>query len=481
MSDPAPQLPNPTDLDAAERARWEHSALRKRLLRGTWEDDLVRYLRREVQDLRRRAWGQPDTTKNTFRSVVRQLSVLYDREPVVSHEDSDTARRMTELLTSAGAWTKARRHQVNVVGMRESLWRVATVGPSSAPELQLRLVTPDTVLAVPHRDRPDTPVAISEWRERLVDPDDDSSDAVWTRDVLDVSDPGAPVYRIEDEDGADLTALYLGQEFSGEAYPYRSRDGAPILPYVLTHAEDTGHLWDPYEGAELVEGALVVAVLWTFWRHCVRDASWPQRYASNARPAGGVRHDDERNPGVGSVPTDPGSILLFREDGPGSAAVGQWEPGADPSKLGEAIRAFMADTAADWGLNPSDIQRVHADPRSGYAIAISRESIRTNQRRMEPQFRRGDLQLLETVAGVWGSATDEWLPGNGWNIAYPGLPLTADEERQAIERWEAQARLGVTSPVDLYRQIHQVDRDTAVAALTKIREDRVRFGGVIAQ
>ena len=76
--------PMPEDRYDAERV--EHSRLRYRLLSGAWKQDLEQVLAREIGSVRLRSWGpDPDLTKNVFRNVVSQLSVLYDSEPVITH------------------------------------------------------------------------------------------------------------------------------------------------------------------------------------------------------------------------------------------------------------------------------------------------------------------------------------------------------------------------------------------------------------
>ena len=71
----------PLPPDEYDRERVEHSRFRRRVLLGEWREDLYRALRTEIDSTRRIAWGAGDITKNVFRSVVNQLSVLYDREP----------------------------------------------------------------------------------------------------------------------------------------------------------------------------------------------------------------------------------------------------------------------------------------------------------------------------------------------------------------------------------------------------------------
>jgi len=255
----------PLTIDMAERSRMQESARRRRLLDGVWESDLLDTMALYVGVEQMAAWGRPDLTKNVFRSVVTQLAILYDREPIVDHPDEAAAERMRQLCRDAGIWTQGPQLQRLVIGQRECFRRVSF----EDGRLLVRLVPVDTVEAYSHPNTPSDPHTVIEYRHRELD-----GAVILTRDVLSVEDGG--VYRVESSDGKrDLTLEFLGANYSGDAYPYRDSTGAPVLPYVITHALDTGRLFDAYEGRELVEGSLKVAVLWSFWSHIVFDCSHP--------------------------------------------------------------------------------------------------------------------------------------------------------------------------------------------------------------
>jgi hypothetical protein len=143
--------------------------------------------------------------------------------------------------------------------------------------------------------------------------------------------------------------------------------------------------------------------------------------------------------------------------------------------LGEAIRAYSADLSMDMGISSTDLARISANPRSGYAIALSREGVRAAQRRAEPQFRRGDLETLCKICALWNATTGGSLPLIGWTISYPGVPLSSDEKTRSIEEYKALVELGVASPVDLYRMIYNTSKETATLELERIALERARF------
>jgi len=460
----------PLTIDMHERSRMQESARRRRLLDGVWEADLVETMSQYVAPEQMAAWGRPDLTKNVFRSVVSQLSILYDREPIIEHEDPVAAERMRELCRSAGVWTQGPQLQRLVIGQREALRRVSWEDGA----LLVRLVPVDTVEASSSPNTPSTAHTVIEYRHRELD-----GQELLTRDVLSVAG-GVGVYRIESGDGKrDLTSMFLGADYSGEAYPYRRGDGSPVLPYVMTHALDTGRLFDTYEGRELVEGSLKVAVLWSFWSHIVFDCSHPQRYGVNARPAG-LAADARNDEHATFIATDPASLLLMETSNPDAPVqLGQFAPGGDPVAVGTAIRDYASDLAMDFDLSPGDIQRSHGDARSGYAIHVVNEGKRRAQLKYQPQFARADVELLEVIAALHNTYSGEApLPETGYSVRYQGLPLSVDERRTRIEEYRTRSELGIASPVQLLAELEGITEDQARARLAQIRRDRVEFGTI---
>jgi len=466
-------LSGPPAPDSATFARWAEGQRRRRLMEGTWKPDLKGALAREYDPTRRRLLGMPDTTKNLFRSLIWQLAVLYDRPPVIW--GSDAVGLMRQITDDAGLWQMASTLQQNTLAQREGFYRFDVTADL---RLLVRIVPTDLLWAEAPADDPDRPHTIHEYRMRETRP----GRLEWTRDVLSIQDPDRPVYRVESGDGKiDLSDFFLGRVggLSGDLYPYRSADGDPLIPGVIYHARRTGRLWDPFTGIELVDGTLAVAGLWTQWRHLVRDASWPQRWAINASVQG---IEANRN-GDLAVVTDPSTLLNFRPTVPGqSSTVGQFAPGGDPKELGDAIRSYAADLAQDFDLAPADIARTHVDARSGYAIEITREAQRTAQRRFEPQFKRGDLQSLSVIAALWNAqAGSTELPEDGWDIEYPGLPYSMAERKMIMEDHKMRAELGITSKPRLLAALEGMTTDQARERLIEMQADAMIFDASPAQ
>lgn len=480
MDDPRIPIP-PLPRDPAEFARWQHTRLRRRMLYGAWRPDLVERIEWAIGSVRRDAWGVPDLSSNVFRSSFSSLAVLYDRRPTVSHDNANAAAQVGGLVSGAGYWSLMQRVQRDTLGLREMFIRVdAMLADNGQVEMSYRPVPPDMVLAEASPDRPDVPVEIYELRLRH----DTAGRPRWTYDYLSIEPGKDPYYRViaagGDESGEDLSLEYLGVEggLVGEAYPYRRLDGTVYLPYALYHAAKTGALFDPYEASELVEGSLNVAVLWTFWGHTVRQASWPQRYAIGVQAPGASVEGDEVTSMREAIVPDPATVLLFSPtDESMSPQIGQWEAGADPNTLQEAIGNYERRIAAFAGVSASDVQRVAGDPRSGFALAINREAAREAQRRYEPVFRPVDEQVMGITAAMVNAITgrDE-LPEYGYRIQYASLPPSVEERQGEREHVLALIGAGLLDRVSAYQQLHPgMTRGDAERALSEIASVNARY------
>lgn len=461
----------------ADTTRIAVSRARRRILYGLWQEDAIERIHARLGAIRRDAVGYPDLSANPFRSVCHQTAVLYDREPRLSHPDDDAERTLARALERklrAAAWSsKAQRWQRDTLGIRELLVRPDV---SSSGRLVLRSVFPDRCDVEPDDEEPDRPGVVREARARR------HAGAVgWTYDEI---DPSRESYVVTDGTGRTITAETIGGKASGEAYPYRWASGDPWLPYVLYHATPTGELWDYTELRELYDATLESCVLWTFWSHCVRDASWPQRYvvdltvrgATTEGPAGAPRQ---------AVTTDPASLLQLTRttaDAAGSPLPpGQFASGSDPLALAEALMIYEQRLASYVGITDPEFIRRGGDPRSGYALMISRDGQRAASRKFEPQFRVADEELLakcaallnrhgESVGWLDDSEVVPELPETGWRIRYLGLPLTPDEQRARREEVLALLDRGLISRTRAYAILHELDDDEAARELAEIDE-----------
>ena len=451
----------PSSPDEVTRARWEETRRRRRLLDGVWRSDLERHLERHLGSVRREAWGPVSLAANVFEAGCRELSVLYDHEPEVTHERSE-AVGIERQLRIAGLWGLMARVQFYVTGLREMMVRAHVAEDG---RLRFRPVYPDMVWADAPVDAPEQPRTVHEYRLRHVE--GHGPEPVWTVDVLSVADPEAPVYRVHlltggGTLGADISEATLGGDYSGEAYPYRRADGRPVLPYVLYHAVRPGdRLWDPYAIQEVVDGSLDMAVFSAFVAHSFRDSSWPQRYVVNLE-VDAAEVVETQNGRRMEVVTDPASLLRFRSardtEDAGQPMVGQFQAGADVEKMQGVLESMTARLAVSMGVPPSDLQRMTSTARSGAAIALTNEGKRTAQRRAAVSMRDSDERLVALSAILLnrflGFPAGQGYPESGYQVRYKELPLSPDERRARREDVLALLEAGLMTQAEAYQEMH---------------------------
>jgi len=474
-----PQAPT-----TATGERWRHSALRKRLILGAWQQDLEDTLAMHLPADRRESWGPSDMSSNPFEQITRQLSVLYHEMPTVTHMEDpiDALIGRNGLATYAGLWPLMQRTQQMVLGMREAVMRI-DVRPDLENSiiisgLQYRLVTSDYVYIEAHPDQPDVPIYYLEYRLREYD-----GSEIWIADELDIRDPYNPTFRMRKIDaggslGIDVTEHYMDYSADGADYPYRDSRGIPFLPIVLYHAERTGNLWDPYNGSNSVAGSLTSALLHTFWTHLMRDACWAQKYVAGLSVAGLNQMDQDQVSRRSAVSTDPSSILVFAQDpeAQGQPLVGTFQVPVDPAKVLEAIAQYETRVALSAGLSPGDISKTSGDPRSGYALAVSKAGQRDSQKKFAPVFRMADEELLAKSAMLSNRFLGTSLPESGYRVQYHSIPLTPAEMKAQRDDIIGKMDAGLMSPVQAIMEMYDdMDRMEAQKMLLEIRRERAEF------
>lgn len=476
-----PQAPSNTDEE-----RWQHSALRRRLLTGLWEQDLENELLRHLPTDRREALGPSDLSSCAIEQVTRQLAMLYHSDPNVTNDSGDISLLVGRdgYVTKAGYFQLMQRIQQMTLGIREMFVRV-DVAPhhtgdvARVPGLSFRSVSPDFVIASASPDAPDVPLYYQELRLRM---HPETAEPIWVWDILDIRDKNNPLFGMFEatpggEIGKDMSEIYMGHEtMRGDAYPYRSRDGSPFLPVVLYHAEKTGQLFNAFDAAQLAYGSLTAAVLFSFYVHCVRDNSWPQKYVAGLHVSGLSQLENDLTGRRSAISTDPSSILMFQTDPDmqGQPLIGSFSY-ADPEKLLESIAKYEYRVATAAGIS-SEALRVSGDPRSGYAISVSRSAQRESMSRYAPVFRRADQEMLAKCAMLCNRFLGASLPETGYRVVYTPLGLSPEEMKAQREDIIQKLSAGLISPVDAMQMLNpDLDPIEAKQQLERIRQERAQY------
>jgi hypothetical protein len=387
------------------------------------------------------------------------------------------------MVNDAGLFPLMQRMQQYTLGMRECIMRI-DVNPHAEgmtvdyPGIQYRIVTPDYVICDASPDLPDKPNYYQELRLRTNK--DGKTEWVWDIfDIRDLNNPRFGMYKAgaDGSIGIDVSEDYMGHpaHVGLDSYPYIDSQGRPFLPITMYHAEKTGLLWNTYDQSQLVYGSLQSAVFFSFFSHALRDAALPQRYASGVTLSGLTAMDRDTTARRTGIATDPSSILMFQPTEDTQPQIGQFQPGADVQSLLESIAKYEYRVATTSGISPAELQRTSGDPRSGYALAVSRQGQRA-QRKYAPVFRMADEELLTKTAILSNRFLNTSLPETGYRIAYKSLPLSPEETRAAREDIVQKLSAGLISPIQAMQIMYpDLSEEQARQELTKIRKERAEF------
>lgn len=430
--------PLPKDQIEAQRVEWTRKC--RRLLYGQHRPDIDAAIREEVGNVRRTAWGKPDLSSNPFLAIWSQLAALYNEIPRVIGPQNIDVGGVTQALEAAGYWQLMQRVQRDTLGMREMLVRVDVV---DGGKLVFRLVYPDLVEARVDR----------------------AGDLVWVREaipdgkrwVFRETDLATRTDRVFTAEGVDITADYLGGEFSGAAYPWIDSQGAAYLPYIVYHAAETGFLWDWSSNTEIAEGSIRLSVYLTYFGHILKNAAWAQRYVIGAHPAGGASEPVEGSPSRTEVVTDPATLLqLEPSENAAQPQAGQWTSPTDPESVLRAISMYERRVLALTGLHAPDVTRAEADIRSGYSLIVTESAKKQAQKLFEPQFLKSDRQMLSLVSRLLNRSQGSNYPENelSWMVIYPFVLPSSQEAQMQADRVTGLVEKGLMDKITAYTTLN---------------------------
>ena len=473
---PDQYLVPPVPVEPADAQRWQESRRRRRLLEGMWGIDLEHRIRLHFGIVRRMILGPKSKSRNLYRRLVTELSVLYRTPPKVTNRygGADVLLGPDGMVARAGLWPQMRSVQTYALGVREEAVRVEFDPITRRPAY--RQVHADNLVGRSRALDPGVPVELKELRWYEIE-----GRGRWCFDCLSIEDMDRPYYRIEEvrgdgREGADITRLVLGRDVSGEAYPYRwtqgERRGEPFLPYVLYHADIGSQLFDPFAWIELADAALDVAAAWTWWGHLLFKASWPQRYGIDVYVEGMI--PEETDGGLRTeVPADASSLIHLRaRSGAVNPQVGQWQPSADILNTAQAIGLFERGCSDIAGIDAAHIVRESSDAWSGAALSISRDGKREAQSLYQPQFEPRDIELMEKSAALVNLAevTASPLPEEGYRIIYAPIGLNYQELESRRKHHTELIQQGRMTLAEAWQEEHPgTTPDEARAALVEAR------------
>lgn len=451
LTTPTPPLYGPHGQDGDRIA---FARMCRRILYGEHEQDVLQRLKEQIEGVRREAWGRPDMGSNPYKSVWSSLATLYDAAPTVVGPDptADGEAPIAPRLRGAGLWPLMSRVMRDVLGLREVLLYLDATADRG---LTFEPVYPDMTCAV--AAGPDHAVPTTIYRAELYRHTDSGElEWMWVETTV-PPDGGPPVYRVlKQPEGKEGPEVFEDREWPDH---WRYADGTPFLPYVVYHAAKTAYVYDPFQSRELVEGTLNIAVMRTYVQHVARSAAWRQRWAIDCLPAGLGAAGDSRNGETNTrqrVVTDPATIAIFQriEGDTANPQLGTFDVPVIPAELWSYLEGYTRQLLLEAGVTPPDATRSSGDARSGYALAVDRDTQREAQRRFTPTFQRADSETVAKAAAMLNRLQGSDYAEGGYVVTYHGVPLSSQEQEAQRRHVLELTREGLMSRSEAYQQLH---------------------------
>jgi len=455
-------MPTGTQLgvDNYTQLRWDEDWRRHTLCEGRWDHLVETGMRRAFGDERADVMRLASTSWNVGRHVVDEMAVLYSESPegptVVGpggQAEPDLLGRYG-LLQRSPLWAMADRHQRWTLTHWSSArhYKLRTYG--NQVHLDVELVHPGFLSGQRSRVDPLRPGFLQRWaplRKLNADPKDPRS-IEWvacTYDLNGVFGPD-PTYSIRDSKGDDVSDQYLTDDdgkpcgpMVGSAYTkwWSYSDGRPLIPYGITYRRMGSAELFPCEGWELWDLTVETAVRLSFSDHAFRNAAFPLRWIANATLRGVKRIERSRNNDGKQqaqeytqwTPDPTRLMVLDSAEGDESTArppiqTGEFGPGAEPLDMLKYIQQQATMGAEREGIAAADLQRTTGGGiASGYAISLSHEGQRKQQRRFTPSFKRSDEHDVGMVAAMHNRAHGTRWAERGYDVSYPAVALSIEE------------------------------------------------------
>lgn len=487
-----PAMPSRADDERSQR-QW----LRWRMLNHRFDEDAADFFEAAYGPENARVMGIPDTTLAPLPAQTAQLTTpgLYQTPPEITHETPDAPGvlamidPLSGVLAQAAYWTRMQDVMYHAVGIGNYAVRInVREGLDGEPRPVIRAVMPHNLVVWCHPDDELQPVKVAELRIRHTRAGSiRRSGYFW--DVFDLMDPDAPTFAILNASNPDDRTNYAPTflDLEDGAYPWRTPEGRPFIPYVWHRARDSGAFWDEYRPA-LRHGTLRAVANWTM---VGQAALWSQGnhnlvggvdpMALPAETQAGNARREEGYP-IRTLRNTPGTVSFLPVEDDRQLQLLTMTTGVDLARMLDFANTYSMNLATVDGINPSDATRRSANPTSGAALAISQADKRAFAASVTPVFRRNDLDAIRKLAWLMTAATGREHVADGYSITYKEIPLTPTEQADQRAQLEWEEVRGQRSPIGVYLALHPgTTREQAIRSVVRARVDEARIDALVAE
>ena len=292
-----------------------------------------------------------DAGQNLYLRAVKEISLVYQREPERTLEDGDTAQqaRLDEITQEQHLDLVLARANFLLNGLNDLILSPMVIGKS----ISMAIYTPDQVTVLGNTMDPSIPEALV-FEEKYTDKNlmVQSKYTFWSpiRHFQLMPDPS---------NAGKFIRVKLNDQ---DVNPYHEVNVAEgqFFPFVFAHAtyRDFG-FWDEYTNTSLFEATVLIALQNTFKNFMV-----PQQFKQLAvkmltKSDGAFINDQVSNP-----------LHIFQTNG--DITVLDWQSAID--KLDVVIQNKVAQAANDYGISAEQI-KLQTSSQSGFSRLVAKERI----------------------------------------------------------------------------------------------------------
>lgn len=372
----------------ADKERQEEAQAKLDLYHDDYED-IIRAKIKELfhPDNYQRLYYHVNQSQNVLKRVINEISTVYKVEPV---RDFKNDERYQEIIQRAKLDRKLKKINRYTNLLNESLLKIGVRNG----EIVYDILTPNIVTVIQNEIDPTQADAIIYMLTRSNTVGDDQIfyyywDITGNHYILDKN------FRIN-------SVIYDSAAPAGDPafYPYRDKEGRPVLPFVVFHREEPeDSFWDQDSGRDLVNATIMVGIKMTLFDYYFKVASFKQPYIIG----------DEI-----SVPSkqilDP--LTVFQAKGEG-AQIGLLDMQINLDQLKDALVFQINSIINNYGIS-ADQWSLSISEVSGRALKIRNRALLEIRQEQIPYYRDYEREIFEKTKIVN-------------NAHFPDKPIKAEE------------------------------------------------------
>lgn len=380
-----------------------------------------------------------DVGQNLFQRLVKEISLVYQREPERTVDPKADMERYEEIVQDCKLDLALARANFLLNGLNDLVLMVTVMGRS----LGISILTPDNVTVMCNSSDPTVveAVIIEEREYNESQQISESSYIFWspTRHFT---------FRVDKNDSRSIVKFSVNE---GDVNPYIERNVAEnaFHPFVFAHASYRDNsFWDKRTGNALYETTMLVALQNTFKNFMVPQQFKQLAVKMSNKADGAFINDQVNNP-----------LHIFQTNG--DMVVLDWQSAID--KLDLVIQNKAAQVANDYGVSAEQL-KLQSSAESGFARLVAKERVyelrdeqikmwRISEEELYQAFRAANnLYLTEDFSPEESGLEIEKAPvmseDGEFSIDFPE-PKTLVDPMQDLAVKEKKISMGILSPIDV--------------------------------